>query len=350
MQRYIGLDVHAMSSSFAVVSESGKRLKADVVQTAPQPLIQFVKCIRGHCHLCLEEGTQSSWIYEILKPHVDTIVVTHKSEHKGALKNKNDLSDAYQLADALRTGMIQPVFKEQGSLSRLRTLVSIYQMTSVDTVRVQNRLKALFRSRGVKTAGRTIYSVKHRDSWLCKLPHRYHTSAKLLFEQYDCMRTSKKNAQKHLVQELHRHGISHILESCPGFGEIRTAQFMSIVLSPYRFRTKRQLWSYAGLSIIMRSSSDYIQTAHGWQRTQVMHSRGLTRSYNRTLKNVLKGAATTVIDQRQEPLYGIYCRMLDNGIKPPLAKLTLARKIASIALVLWKKKEVYNPDYEMDKG
>ena len=34
--------------------------------------------------------------------------------------------------------------------------------------------------------------------------------------------------------------------------------------------------------------------------------------------------------------------MLDSGTKPNLAKVTLARKLASIALSMWKLKEVYD--------
>jgi hypothetical protein len=67
------------------------------------------------------------------------------------------------------------------------------------------------------------------------------------------------------------------------------------------------------------------------------------------LKNLFKGAATTVIDQQQGPLYDHYLKMLENGTKPPLAKLALARKIAAIALVLWKKQERYDPAYETKK-
>jgi hypothetical protein len=36
-------------------------------------------------------------------------------------------------------------------------------------------------------------------------------------------------------------------------GPIRVAQLVSIVVTPHRFRTKRQFWSYCGLSIVMRS-------------------------------------------------------------------------------------------------
>jgi hypothetical protein len=36
--------------------------------------------------------------------------------------------------------------------------------------------------------------------------------------------------------------------------------------------------------------------------------------------------------------------MLDSGIKPSLAKLTLARKIAATVLRMWKDEEEYQPE------
>jgi transposase len=335
MQRYIGLDVHSRSCTFGVIGESGKRLRSHVAETAPGPLIDFVKSVAGQRHLCLEEGTQSGWVYELIKPHVDTVVVTHKdSESKGPAKDKDDIRDAFALAEALRVGAVTPVYKENKGLGRLKSLVDIYNNTSSDTVRIQNRIKALFRSRGTDTSGKTIYTAKHREEWLSKLAEKYQASVEVLFDQYDMMRKSKTKAKKLLVEELHRHPVSRILESCPGFGEVRTAQLMAIVVSPHRFRTKRQFWSYSGLAVVMRSSSDWEKRPDGWQRSHRMQTRGLNRAFNRTLKNVFKGAATTVIDQQQGPLYDHYLKMLENGTKPPLAKLTLARKIAAIALVL----------------
>ena len=80
-------------------------------------------------------------------------------------------------------------------------------------------------------------------------------------------------------------------------------------------------------------------------RAPVQQTRGLSRQYNRTLKSVFKGAATTVITQRsKDPIYADYDRMLDSGIKPNLAKLTLARKIAATVLRMWKNGEEYQPE------
>jgi hypothetical protein len=53
--------------------------------------------------------------------------------------------------------------------------------------------------------------------------------------------------------------------------------------------------------------------------------RGLSRQHNRVLKSIFKGAATTVITQRnKDPIHARYQRLLDGGTKPTLAKLSLA--------------------------
>jgi hypothetical protein len=62
------------------------------------------------------------------------------------------------------------------------------------------------------------------------------------------------------------------------------------------------------------------------------------------LKSIFKGAATTVITQRnKDPIYGRYERLLDGGTKPTLAKLSLARMIAATVLRMWKDEEEYDP-------
>ena len=52
--------------------------------------------IPGHKHLVFEEGLQSAWLYETLRPHVDEIVVAGITESRGP---KSDKRDAYGLAE-----------------------------------------------------------------------------------------------------------------------------------------------------------------------------------------------------------------------------------------------------------
>ena len=73
-------------------------------------------------------------------------------------------------------------------------------------------------------------------------------------------------------------------------------------------------------------------------------TRGLSRQHNHVLKDIFKGAATSVITQRnKDPIYGPYERLLDGGTKPTLAKLSLARMIAATVLRMWKDEKEYDP-------
>jgi Transposase len=121
MKRYIGLDVHAASTTMALVSASGKVLQTVVVETNGQVLIEALKSIAGELHVCLEEGTQSAWLYEILVAHVHELVVVGIGEEQRG--PKSDAIDAAKLAERLRTGTIERrVYKDRGVFRELREL------------------------------------------------------------------------------------------------------------------------------------------------------------------------------------------------------------------------------------
>lgn len=341
MDRFIGMDVHAASTTFAVIDARGKRLHSKVVETNGSALIEFLQREPGTLHLCLEEGTQSTWLVEILSAHVKRIVVAHVSESRG---HKSDERDAFALAEMLRTDAVKTaVYKHTGAFASLRLLVKAHTAAVRDTVRAQNRLKALFRSHGVEMSGTNPYSAKHPEERIAALPETARPSARVMFAHYDALQIAREHAESTMVEESHRHPISRVLETCPGLGPIRVAQLVSVVITPERFRTRAQFWAYCGLGVVMRSSSDWVRESAGWQKRPVQRTRGLNFNHNHLLKAVFKGAATTVIVQHKEhPLRAGYQHQIDSGTKPPLAKVTLARRIAATALSMWKKEEVFD--------
>ncbi len=186
--------------------------------------------------------------------------------------------------------------------------------------------------------------MRHREAWQAQLPANAQARATRLYAHFDFLLEQKGEAEADLLREAKKHPIVGLLETAPGFGPIRAARLVPIVVTPHRFRTRRQLWSYCGLGIVTRSSSDWVQTADGWIKARVPQTRGLSRQHNRALKHIFKGAATTVITQRnKDPIYGRYERLLDGGTKPTLAKLSLARMIAATVLRMWKDEKEYRP-------
>jgi transposase len=71
--------------------------------------------------------------------------------------------------------------------------------------------------------------------------------------------------------------------------------------------------------------------------------RGLNRNHNHEMKDIFKGAATRA-SCGVGPLRDFYVALLAKGMKPEMARLTLARKIAAIALTLWKKEERFDAE------
>jgi transposase len=155
----------------------------------------------------------------------------------------------------------------------------------------------------------------------------------------------KAEAKAAMVRESHRHKVAGILETAPGLGAVRVAQLLPIVITPHRFRTKRQFWSYCGFGIVTRSSADWVREEGRWVKGRVVQTRGLNSCHNRVLKTIFKGAATNVVGVAgPSPLRDDYDRLLESGTKPNLAKLTIARKLAAIVLAMWKAKEEYSPE------
>ena len=70
--------------------------------------------------------------------------------------------------------------------------------------------------------------------------------------------------------------------------------------------------------------------------------RGL--NHNHDLKNLFKNAATRAATKAR-PFQEFYDALIAKGIKPEMARLTLARKIAAITLVVWKKGVRFDAQY-----
>src|SRR5262249_44616204 len=63
-------------------------------------------------------------------------------------------------------------------------------------------------------------------------------------------------------------------------------------------------------------------------------SRPLTNKHD--LKNLFKGAAA-VACSKPGPFEQFYTALVAKGMRPEMARLTLARKIATIVLIVWKR-------------
>jgi transposase len=201
-----------------------------------------------------------------------------------------------------------------------------------------NRIKALYRGWSIPCAGTQVYAPRYREEWLQKIEHAgVRRRAELLYQQLDGLQTLRRTLRPELLAESRKHKASKLLRQIPCIGPIRAARLIALMQTPHRFRSKRQLWTYSGLGIETRDSAQYRYVHGQLQRTKKPQQiRGLNQNHNHEMKEIFKGAATRASCGRG-PFHDFYAALLAKGMKPEMARLTLARKIAAIALTLWKK-------------
>ena len=73
--RYIGMDVHKEAIVIAVRNESGKVVMESVIETKASSILEFIHGLQGELHVTWEEGTWAAWLYDLLQPQVEQVLV-----------------------------------------------------------------------------------------------------------------------------------------------------------------------------------------------------------------------------------------------------------------------------------
>jgi len=345
--RYIGMDVHRDTISVAVLDEDGRLMMQSVLATRAAAILDFVHGVRGTLQVTCEEGTHSAWLYDLLARRVAKLVVCNPRKN-ALLKSgsKSDAIDARKLAELLRAGMLSPVYHGESSALEVQHVARSYTLLTEDTTRVMGRLKAVFRGQAVSCAGKKLYGKRHREEYLRELEKRgLRKRAEYLYQELDALQQLRRQARRELLGECRKHAAAPWLQSVPFLGPIRAALLIGRVQTPHRFRSKRQFWAYCGLALETRDSGEYrVVNGQVERKRKPARIRGLNWNHNHEMKNLFKAAATTA-SIRAGVWREFYQELLAKGMRPEMARLTLARKIAAITLKIWKKGEPFDAEH-----
>jgi len=342
--KYVGLDVHQATTVAAVREESGRVIARSKLPTETTALTEFFRGMRGTVQVAFEEGTQAQWLHDLVRPMVQRVVVCDR-RGEASQGNKADQADADQLAELLRRNALRAVYHGSGHLATLKEVARAYQNLVEDSTRVMLRLKALFRARAIKTPGPALYQPDRRAEWLGQLPDEpgVHFRAQALFAELEVLLALRPTAKAAMIAAAKRDPAWAVLRTIPFFGSVRVAQLLAKLQTPWRFRTKRQLWAYAGFAVVTRTSAEYVvQDQRIVRRRRAPFTRGLNRNHSPVVKEIFKSAATAAAT-RPGAFHDWYQRLVARGMREELARVTLARKLAAITLRLWKTGARYDP-------
>jgi transposase len=228
----------------------------------------------------------------------------------------------------------------------LKELARSYLTITKDQARVMTRVKAIYRSWAIPCVGKQVYGQRHRLEWLGKIEEPgVRRRAEFYYAELDALRSLRLVVLRELLLESKKHSVSTLLSQIPSIGPIRAALLIALLQTPDRFRTKRQLWAYSGLAIETHDSAENQYVNGQLQRSKKKQSiRGLNSNHNHDLKNIFKGASA-VAAVKSGPFQRFYAAQISKGIRPEIARLSLARKIAAIILTVWKKGASFDASY-----
>src|SRR5829696_5584128 len=171
--------------------------------------------MRGTIHVAFEEGTQAQWLHDLLVPIAHRVVVCDRrgKPHQG---NKGDQQDADELSDLLRCGKLRAVYHGSAERTKLKELARTYQNLVEDSTRVMQRLKALFRARGIKTPGTAVYARARRREWLGQLPEPgVRFRADMLYSELEVLQQLRPKAKLAMLTEARKDPAWAILRTIP---------------------------------------------------------------------------------------------------------------------------------------
>ena len=344
--KYIGMDVHMGSISICVRNSVGKIVMECVIETKASTLLQFLDGLRGDLRVVFEEGTWATWLYDLMKPHTTEVLVCNTRKNAVRKGSKGDRIDARKLSEQLYMNNVKSIYHGEHGLRMMKELARSYLTITKDLTRVMNRLKALYRSWGIPCAGNEVYAPRYRAEWLAKIKEAgVRRRAEHYYQQLDVLRPLRQEVRRDLLVESRKHKIWKLLRLIPAIGPIRAAVLIAVMQTPQRFRTKRHLWTYSGLGLETYDSAEYRAVQGQLERSRKQATvRGLNKDYNHDLKDIFKGAAMKA-STATGPLRDFYENLLAKGRKPTMARLTLARKIAAITLIVWKKEVRFDANY-----
>jgi len=159
--------------------------------------------------------------------------------------------------------------------------------------------------------------------------------AEIYYEQFDALRSLRQQVRRELLAESAKHKASKLLCQIPSIGPIRAAQLIAILQTPHRFAARDNC---GPTEVCHRNAqqrrSSVCERATATSKRQVS-LRGLNRNHNHELKNIFKGAAI-IAATKPGPLQNFTPLWWPRNAAG-MARLTLARKIAAIILIVWKK-------------
>ena len=328
MEQYVGLDVSLKETAICVVDGSGAVVREGKVASEVGAIADYVERHAPWVRLIgLETGQLATWLVHGLRGRGLAVVCICARAAKAFLKemiNKTDRNDARAIARLMRIGMYKPVHVKSLETHAQRALLIGRGLLVKQRRDLENQLRGLFKTFGLKlgpgTGGRFELRVRELSAQEAMLQ----AVVEPLLAVRASLCTQIAEIERSLRQSARRDPVCRLLMTADGVGVITALAFKHTIEDPHRFRRSSSVGAYLGL------------TVRRFQSGEVDYSGRISKCGDSLMRSLAYEAAGVILTRCTKPsalkAWGL---RLAKKIGAKKAKIAVARKLTVILHRMW---------------
>ncbi|WP_328991452.1 IS110 family transposase [Kribbella sp. NBC_01245] len=264
-RQVVGIDLHRRRSVIARQSESGESLGWVRIVNDREVLREQIGLAGPVPRVVVEATYGWYWAVDELRAAGAEVYLAHPLGVKGFRyrRVKNDVRDAFDLADLLRMGRLPQAWIAPPPVREVRELVRY----RAKLVKVRSGLKAqvhaVLAKNGLGARVSDLFGVAGRE-WLagCRLPAAYAVRVGSLLDLIDHLDREEARFAALIAARLAGDEGYRVIQQLPGVGPTFAAVFVVEIGDVHRFANAAALASWAGLTPRHRESDTTVHRGH----------------------------------------------------------------------------------------
>jgi transposase len=258
MKSHVGVDLHQRFCYLTAVDASGKQFKQGQVVNEAAALRRWLQQVPGPRQVVVEASGFWPAFVRAVRPEADRLVMVHPQRVKAiaSAKLKNDRVDSETLAHLSRCDLLPEAWMADEATQQLRLLVRLRISLGQERARAKNQLQAVLHQEGFRKPVTDVFGKSGRawlkelaltaagrvvvESWLSAVDH---LDKQIVLRTRELEELAKQDAR------------ARCLMTVPGIGGYSAMVILAEVGAMERFKNKRALASYAGLTPVVRESA-----------------------------------------------------------------------------------------------
>ena len=306
-----------------------------MLQNVEEDILAYFANLGDETKIVIESMSSWYWLYDLLTGEGFKVVISNpvKTKAIASAKIKNDKLDSHMLAQLLRADLISTVHVSSIETRKLKELLRHRSRLVRDATRMKNRIHMLLMKNNLRSPFSDLFGVKGL-SYLKEIDlpdyHRKQVETYLLlYEKLQEQIEPLTKRVRALVKENHT---AQLLMTIPGIGPITAMFIVAEVEDISRFRSYRNLASYAGLVPSLDASAGKEKMGR------------ITKQGSRYLRTALVEAAQAAARMQSSRLRVFFRRrIVKTGYQK--AVVATAHKILQYAFYVWKYQTPYMETY-----